>query len=90
MRMPSRAPSTAIVITRGSCMSKPSVIRAGIVTATPKAIDSPAEPAVCTMLFSRMVARRRPKARESQRKIEIESTATGMDALTVRPVFSAT
>ena len=33
---------------------------AGIVTPRPKAIDSPAEPAVCTMLFSRMVASRSP------------------------------
>jgi hypothetical protein len=35
---------------------------AGIVTPTPKAIDSPAEPAVCKMLFSRMVASLNPKA----------------------------
>ena len=37
---------------------------AGIVTPTPKAIDSPAEPAVCTMLFSRIVASRAPSLRE--------------------------
>ena len=29
---------------------------AGMVTPTPKAMDSPADPAVCTTLFSRMVA----------------------------------
>ena len=31
-----------------------------MVTPTPNAIDSPAEPVVCTMLFSRIVARRKP------------------------------
>jgi hypothetical protein len=56
---------------------------AGSVKAMPAARDSPAEPVVCTMLFSRIVAR--PKAR----KIVIESTAMGMDALTVSPTFSA-
>ena len=39
-------------------MSKPRSIRAGIVTPTPNAIDSPAEPVVWTMLFSRIVAGR--------------------------------
>ena len=37
---------------------------AGIVTPTPNAIDSPAEPAVCTMLFSRIVASRKPNFRK--------------------------
>ena len=50
---------------------------------TPAAIDSPAEPIVCTMLFSRIVER--PNAR----KTEIDSTAIGIDADTVRPTFSA-
>ena len=59
---------------------------AGIVTPTPKAMDSPADPAVCTMLFSRIVALRRP-AFESSRKSVIEITATGIDALTVSPTL---
>jgi hypothetical protein len=60
---------------------------AGMVTPTPKAIDSPAEPAVCTMLFSRMLASRSPNF-ESTRKRAIEMTATGMEALTVSPTLS--
>ena len=40
------------------------------------------------MLFSRMVARRVRKTREKPRKMVIESTATGMRALTVRPTLS--
>ena len=58
IRMPSRPPSTDTIMTRTTSISKPSSIRAGMVTPTPKAIDSPAEPVVCTMLFSRIVARR--------------------------------
>ena len=54
---------------------------------TPKAIDSPAEPAVCTTLFSRIVARRMPKACDSPRKIVIASTATGIEAETVIPTL---
>ncbi len=60
---------------------------AGIVTPRPKASDSPADPAVWTMLFSRMVASR-PPAFDSRRNSAIEITATGIDALTVRPTFS--
>jgi hypothetical protein len=59
-----------------------------MVTPTPKAIDSPAEPAVCTVLFSRIVARRLPSARLTARSTVIESTATGIDADTVRPTLS--
>ena len=40
------------------------------------------------MLFSRMVARRTPKTLEKPRKMVMESTATGIDALTVRPTLS--
>jgi hypothetical protein len=60
---------------------------AGIVTPRPNAIDSPAEPAVWTMLFSRMVASftlNRPRALNRV----IEMTATGIEALTVRPTLS--
>ena len=88
IRMPKAPPSTAATITRPISMSKPSSMRAGMVTPTPKAIDSPAEPAVCTMLFSRMVARRTPNTREKRRKSVIESTATGIEAETVMPTFS--
>lgn len=46
-------------------------------------MDSPAEPVVCIMLFSRMVVFRNflPSV--------IAITAIGMDAETVRPAFSA-
>ena len=60
---------------------------AGIVTPSPKAIDSPADPAVWTMLFSRIVASR-PPSFESRRKKVMEMTATGIEALTVRPTLS--
>ena len=69
-------------------MSYPRIMSAGIVTPTPKAIDSPAEPAVWTMLFSRIVALRVPKIREKARKSVIDSTATGIDAETVIPTRS--
>ena len=49
--------------------------------ATPAAIDSPAEPVVCTTLFSSTPAR--PKARKSV----IESTAIGIEAETVSPTL---
>jgi hypothetical protein len=52
---------------------------AGIVNTTPPATDSPADPIVWTMLFSRIVE---PPNRLST---EIASTAIGIDALTVRP-----
>ncbi len=58
---------------------KPRKISAGRVKITPPATDSPAEPVVCTMLFSRMVAL--PIARSS----EMDSTAMGMEAATVSP-----
>src|SRR2546425_893863 len=56
---------------------------AGRVKTIPAAIDSPADPVVCTMLFSRMVER------PSVRKNATESTAIGIEADTVRPIFSA-
>ena len=61
---------------------------AGIVTPTPNASDSPEDPAVCVMLFSRMVESRTPNF-DSPRKSAREMTATGMDALTVMPILSA-
>ena len=50
-----------------------------MVNTTPLASDSPADPMVWTMLFSRMVE---PPSRLST---EMASTAMGIDALTVRP-----
>jgi hypothetical protein len=55
---------------------------AGIVNTTPPATDSPAEPIVWTMLFSRIVE---PPSFFST---EMASTAIGIDALTVRPARS--
>ena len=52
---------------------------AGSVKMAPAATDSPAEPAVWTMLFSRMLAL--PNARSRL----MLSTAMGIDADTVRP-----
>src|SRR5438309_10857435 len=57
-------------------------INAGIVNTTPPATDSPADPIVCTMLFSRIVE---PPSFFST---EIASTAIGIEALTVRPARS--
>ena len=75
-------------MTRTGLISKPSSNSAGIVTPTPKAIDSPADPAVWTMLFSRMVARRKPNDREKTRNSVIDSTAIGTEADTVIPTLS--
>src|SRR3954470_9665983 len=50
-----------------------------MVNTTPPATDSPAEPIVCTMLFSRMVEP------PSFLSTEIASTAIGIEALTVKP-----
>ena len=58
-----------------------------MVTPMPNAIDSPADPAVWTMLFSSTVASRMPSFERSRNKV-IEITATGIDALTVSPTFS--
>jgi len=55
----------------------------GSVNTTPEAIDSPAEPIVCTMLLSRIVEP--PKRLRS----EIDRTAIGIDAETVRPARRA-
>ena len=88
IKMPSSPPNAPTVITLTTLMSNPSSNSAGIVTPKPKAIDSPAEPVVCVMLFSRIVAGRSPKMRAIPRNSVIESTATGMDADTVMPTLS--
>src|SRR5918998_945598 len=56
---------------------------AGSVKTTPAAIDSPAEPVVWTMLFSRMVDL------PSVRKKATARTAIGIEADTVSPIFRA-
>ena len=60
---------------------------AGMVTPMPKAMDSPAEPAVWTMLCSRMLTGLKP-SRPARRNRVMEITATGIEALTVSPTFS--
>ena len=89
IKMPNRPPNTETTMIRVMSISNPSSITAGIVTPTPKAIDSPAEPVVWTMLFSKMVARRTPNTREKTRNSVIDSTATGIEAETVIPTFNA-
>jgi hypothetical protein len=61
---------------------------AGMVAPTPKAMDSPADPAVWAMLFSSTVASRPPKNLAQSRNNVSEITATGMEALTVMPTLS--
>ena len=56
--------------------------RAGTVKTIPLATDVPADPMVWTMLFSRMLFRRK-----MDRKTPIEMTAAGIDALTVIPTL---
>ena len=87
IRMPSRPPSTATSITRVISRSKPRMRIAGIVAPMPNAIDSPAEPAVCAMLFSRIEASR-PPTFDQPRNSASEITATGIEALTVSPTLS--
>ncbi len=62
----------------------PRKISAGMEKITPAAADSPADPVVWTMLFSKMVER--PKAR----RMLMESTAIGIEADTVNPARSPT
>ena len=83
---PSHPPSRASGKIRQNVNSepKPRKISAGIVNITPAASDSPAEPVVCTMLFSRIVER--PNAR----RMLMDSTAMGMDAETVSPARNPT
>ena len=76
---PMNPPMSARIRMRVYSRPNPRKISAGRVKITPPAMDSPAEPPVCTMLFSRMVGR--PKARNT----EMERTAIGIEAPTVRP-----
>ena len=79
-RMP---PTTATTATLPMVRSYPSRRMAGRVKTMPAAMDSPAEPVVCTMLFSRMVDFPRVLKKATA------STAIGMEADTVRPILSA-
>ncbi len=88
IKMPRIPPNSDTTMMRPNVMSKPNIIRAGIVTPTPKAIDSPAEPVVCTMLFSKIVVRRMPNSRDKARNNVIDNTATGIEAETVIPTRS--
>src|ERR1700730_1863936 len=83
---PSHPPSSASEKTRKKENPEPNPrkIRAGIVNITPAASDSPAEPVVCTMLFSRIVER--PNAR----RMLIDSTEIGIDADTLSPARTPT
>jgi hypothetical protein len=88
MRTPRIPPHRDSSSVRVQSISKPRSTRAGSVKATPAAIDSPAEPVVCTTVFSRIDAWP-PIRRENARKIVIDSTAMGTEAETVRPTRSA-
>src|SRR6516164_10680912 len=83
---PSHPPNRAIGKIRQKVNSDPNPrkISAGSVNITPAASDSPADPVVCTMLFSRIVER--PNAR----KILMERTAIGIEAETVSPARNPT
>ena len=85
MSTPSTPPHRAIrpISTREGTLQRPSsahMNRAGRVKMAPAATDSPAEPMVWTMLFSRMESRRR-----ILRMTPMEMTAAGMEADTVMP-----
>src|SRR5579872_7343810 len=81
---PSHPPINARKKTPQYSSGNPRKISAGRVKITPPAMDSPAEPVVWTILFSRMLTL--PKAR----RMLIESTAMGIDAETVSPARSPT
>ena len=83
---PSQPPSSAIGNIRQNVNSDPNPrkISAGNVNITPAASDSPADPVVCTILFSRIVER--PNAR----RMLMDSTAMGIDAETVNPARNPT
>ncbi|OGQ18022.1 MAG: hypothetical protein A2138_21165 [Deltaproteobacteria bacterium RBG_16_71_12] len=87
IKTPIRPPNSATNSVRDSSSSKPINNSDGSVKATPAAIDSPALPVVCTMLFSRMLVGARCNAFCAQRNSVIDKTATGIEADTVRPTL---
>ena len=78
-RTPRKPPIKARIRMREYSRPKPRKISAGRVKITPPATDSPAEPVVWTMLFSRM------DDFPSARRTDMDRTAIGMEALTVKP-----
>ncbi len=78
-RTPSQPPISASMKMREYSNSKPRNTSAGNVKITPDAIDCPALPVVCTILFSRI------DARPNARRMLMDNTAMGMDAATVSP-----
>src|ERR1017187_3856497 len=81
MRTPRTPPVRAIRNVTGILIGKPRKMSAGIVKTTAAATDSPADPVVWTMLFSRIVVF------PSFLRIVIAMTAIGIDADVVRPTF---
>jgi len=63
----------------------PRIMMAGIVTPTPKAIDSARGAGSLDNVVFKIVASRKPNF-ENNRKSVIEITATGIEALTVNPL----
>ena len=88
-RTPSRPPHTAIAdISRKEgadtiSLSAAHINRAGRVKMAPAASDSPADPMVCTILFSSILS-----LRSTKRISPMEMTAAGIDADTVIPTRS--
>ncbi|OQB98374.1 MAG: hypothetical protein BWX80_03998 [Candidatus Hydrogenedentes bacterium ADurb.Bin101] len=83
--MPSNPPNSTIKVVGqnlNSCQA-PTNKSAGIVKIAPAARLSPADAIVCTILFSRMVPRRK-----IPRRMAVLITAAGMEALTVIPAFN--
>ena len=81
MRTPRTPPVSAIRNVTGILIGKPRKMSAGIVKTTAAATDSPADPVVWTMLFSRIVEF------PSFLRIVIAMTAIGIEADVVRPTF---
>ena len=83
-RTPSAPPviETSVVVQKSNSDQTPAMMSAGIVKMMPAASDSPADAIVWTMLFSSTVPER-----STPRRIPMEMTAAGMEALTVIPSF---
>ena len=82
-KMTPRSPPERVIISVGrnsKFVQAPTITRAGTVNITPAAMASPALAIVWTMLFSRIVPRRRTPL-----SMAMEITAAGMDADTVIP-----
>ncbi len=82
IRIPSSPAVAAIRKMRNPLGSKPRKSSAGTVKTMPAANESPAEPIVCTTLFSNTVPRLK-----TPRSTAIDSTAAGIDAEVVSPTL---